>query len=197
MPSGIPLIDRELSEDLDEAPDGELEQAEEAVVDQATAARTIAELQTEIATLRSLEALALEVRESGTDTKWRELASLLGEIFTPAALDGIRDRGAPYGSGVIARPVASHHHRPPRHPGRHRRSHRDHRLQRRPRAHACACDPVTCGCDPVRRALPGAGRSFRGTRAAVCRGGCHGHPVEAGARRRCARLPGGIGRGRP
>ena len=31
-----------------------------------------------------MEAQALAVRRSGTDTKWRELASLLDEIFTPA-----------------------------------------------------------------------------------------------------------------
>ena len=49
------------------------------MLDQATAARSIAELKAEIETLRTLEALALEVRRSGTDTKWRELASLLGE----------------------------------------------------------------------------------------------------------------------
>ena len=52
---------------------------------QATAARSIAELKIEIETLKGLEKLALDVRHSGTDTKWRELASLLNEIFTTAA----------------------------------------------------------------------------------------------------------------
>ena len=52
-------------------------QVEEEVVDQATAARTIVELQAEIETLKRLEALALAVRRGGEDRKWRELASLL------------------------------------------------------------------------------------------------------------------------
>ncbi len=71
----------ELDED---APAGEVEAVEEQVVDQASAARTIAELRTEIALLRGLEALALEVRESGKDRKWDELSRLLqgeAELF--------------------------------------------------------------------------------------------------------------------
>ncbi len=84
---GMPELDAEDLEDLDEAPDNELEQAEEQILDQATAAGTIAELKAEIETLKRLEALALAVwRAPDADTKWRELASLLGEIFTPAAV---------------------------------------------------------------------------------------------------------------
>src|SRR5207245_6642147 len=45
--------------------------------DQASAARTIAELEAEISVLRQLEELAAQVRRSGTDRKWEELASLL------------------------------------------------------------------------------------------------------------------------
>ncbi|WP_407121468.1 SNF2-related protein [Bradyrhizobium sp. STM 3561] len=78
-----PLLD---VEDLDDAPDAELEEAEEQVLDQATAARTIEELRFEIETLKRLEALALSIRRSGEDKKWRELATLLGEIFTPASI---------------------------------------------------------------------------------------------------------------
>jgi len=48
-------------------------------VDLSTAAQTIAELQAEISTLKSLEALALEVRRSGQDKKWEELSKLLQE----------------------------------------------------------------------------------------------------------------------
>src|SRR5579863_5477315 len=73
-------------EDLEDAPENEVAAAEEQILDQATAAGTIAELKTEIEALKRLEEMALAVRRSGTDTKWRELASLLGEIFTPAAL---------------------------------------------------------------------------------------------------------------
>jgi hypothetical protein len=58
-------------------PDSEVEQTEETVVDQATAARTIAELEAEIAILKWLETLALKVRRSGTDKKWEELSAIL------------------------------------------------------------------------------------------------------------------------
>ena len=81
-----PVLDAEDVEDLEDAPDNEVEAAEEEILDQATAARSIVELKAEIETLKGLESLALAVRRSGTDTKWRELASLLGEIFTTAAL---------------------------------------------------------------------------------------------------------------
>jgi SNF2 family DNA or RNA helicase len=79
-------LDAEDVEDLEEAPDNEVEEAEEQILDQATAARTIAELKAEIGTLRRLEALAAGVRRGGEDRKWRELAGLLSEIFTPAAI---------------------------------------------------------------------------------------------------------------
>ncbi len=49
--------------------------AEEQILDQATAASSIAELRAEIETLNRLEGLALAVRNSSTDTKWRELAT--------------------------------------------------------------------------------------------------------------------------
>jgi len=80
-----PALDPEDVEDLEDAPDSEVEAAEEEILDQATAARTIAELQAEIATLKTLEGLALGVRRGGEDRKWRELSNLLAEIFTPAA----------------------------------------------------------------------------------------------------------------
>ena len=70
------LTDEDI-DDLDDAPDAEVEETEETVVDQATAARTIVELQAEIEILKYLEALALKVRRSGTDKKWEELSSLL------------------------------------------------------------------------------------------------------------------------
>jgi SNF2 family DNA or RNA helicase len=81
-----PTLDADDVEDLEEAPDDELDKAEEQLLDQATAARTIAELKAEIAILKRLEALALAVRRGGQDKKWRELATLLTEIFTPAAI---------------------------------------------------------------------------------------------------------------
>jgi superfamily II DNA or RNA helicase len=64
-------------EDIDEAPGAEAEVAEETVVDQATAARTLEELRAEIATLAKLEGDAAAVKRSGTDRKWEELSKLL------------------------------------------------------------------------------------------------------------------------
>ena len=83
--SYVPVLDVEDVEDLEDAPDSEIEEAEEQILDEATAARTIAELRTEIQTLKGLEELALTIRRGGDDKKWRELATLLGEIFTSAA----------------------------------------------------------------------------------------------------------------
>ncbi|HZO75807.1 MAG TPA: helicase-related protein [Ktedonobacteraceae bacterium] len=66
-------------EEMEDAPSAELEMAEERIVDQASAARTIAELEAEIALLQRLERLAFQVRRSGRDRKWEELAGLLQE----------------------------------------------------------------------------------------------------------------------
>ena len=82
----VPALDAEDVEDLEEAPDSEVEAVEEHILDQATAARSVAELRSEIETLKRLEALAHSIRRSGEDKKWRELANLLSEIFTPAAI---------------------------------------------------------------------------------------------------------------
>jgi superfamily II DNA or RNA helicase len=81
-----PLLEADDLEDLEEAPENEIEATEEAILDQATAASTIGELRLEIETLARLEALAAQVRKSGEDTKWRELSQLLGEIFRPTPL---------------------------------------------------------------------------------------------------------------
>jgi hypothetical protein len=67
MASATPVLDAEDVEDLEDAPDNEVEAAEEEILDQATAARTIGELKAEIATLARLESLALTVRRSGED----------------------------------------------------------------------------------------------------------------------------------
>jgi hypothetical protein len=55
----------------------ELEDAEEEIVDRATAAQTIPELEAELVTLRNLEALADRLRNSRQDAKWRQLAEIL------------------------------------------------------------------------------------------------------------------------
>jgi SNF2 family DNA or RNA helicase len=106
-----PTLDPDDMDDLDEAPDNEVEAAEEEILDQATAARSIAELKTEIEMLKHLEGLALAIVRSGTDKKWRELASLLSEIFTPGAIaDGFAENEqAAYGADAssIPKPKAS------------------------------------------------------------------------------------------
>jgi superfamily II DNA or RNA helicase len=103
-------------EDLEEAPDNEVEAAEEEILDQATAARSIAELRLEIETLQRLEAEALAVCRNSTDTKWRELASLLGEIFSTAAAQvstphdvGVGEPNAPHAAIKIPPPKPSPH----------------------------------------------------------------------------------------
>jgi superfamily II DNA or RNA helicase len=104
----MPSLDADDVEDLEEAPDNEMEAAEEEILDQATAARTIVELKAEIDTLRRLERLALGVKHGGEDRKWRELASLLGEIFTPAGVGHVAEpKPLPHGAGPIPPPVAS------------------------------------------------------------------------------------------
>jgi SNF2 family DNA or RNA helicase len=110
----IPEIDAEDIEDLDEAPDNEVETVEEEILDQATAARTIAELKAEIETLKRLESLALAVRRKGEDKKWRELGGILSDIFTPAALaDRVaEDDPPPYGAGPVPPPKPSPHQKP-------------------------------------------------------------------------------------
>jgi SNF2 family DNA or RNA helicase len=102
------MLDKDDLEDLDEAPENELEEAEEEILDQATAARSAAELAEEIKTLSRLEGLAQDVRRSGLDTKWRELSSLLGEIFTSGAIaQPVAEDEPPRGSGPIPRPKPS------------------------------------------------------------------------------------------
>ena len=75
--SNLPAMTDEDLQELDDAPDREIEETEERVVDQASAARTIAELQAEIDLLHKLEHMALRVRQSGTDRKWDELSGIL------------------------------------------------------------------------------------------------------------------------
>ncbi len=66
-------------DDLDDAPAAEVEELEELVMDAATAALTMAELQAEIATLHDLERMAYQMRQQGTDRKWEQMRALLQE----------------------------------------------------------------------------------------------------------------------
>jgi SNF2 family DNA or RNA helicase len=110
VPAGLLLLDPDAVVDLDEAPENEVEAVEAEILDQATAARSIVELQAEIETLKRLEGLALQVRRSGTDTKWREFAALLSSIFTVASTSSaVGEPKVPYGAGAIPTPTPSPH----------------------------------------------------------------------------------------
>jgi superfamily II DNA or RNA helicase len=83
----LPVFD---PDDIDEVPGAEAEAAEEQIVDQATAAATLAELEAEILILKDLEDRALRLKLSGQDAKWRELESILDEPLMLDATTGLR-----------------------------------------------------------------------------------------------------------
>lgn len=85
----MPVWDDYDDEDL---PSSELESIEDQVIDQATAARTISELEAEIAILKRLEQMANEVRISGVDRKWEELSQLLQDNEYMFGPDGLREK---------------------------------------------------------------------------------------------------------
>ena len=78
--------------DDDDLPPEEEEAMEEKVVDHASAAATIAELEAEIQTLRELEKMANAVRISGVDRKWDELSHLLQDNRMMFAENGQREK---------------------------------------------------------------------------------------------------------
>ena len=91
------LRGRELSQDEvealaedDEATAEEIERAEDAVADEASAASTVEDLRVEIEILRRLEQQAAAVRQSGRDRKWDELSKLLQD--QPAMFDAAGHR---------------------------------------------------------------------------------------------------------
>jgi superfamily II DNA or RNA helicase len=77
-------------DELEEAPGEEQEAAEEQILDSATAAQTLAELEAEITILKDLEERALRLKLSGRDAKWRELESILDEPMMLDAATGLR-----------------------------------------------------------------------------------------------------------
>ena len=72
-------LDDDAIDDIEDLAGDELEELEEDVVDAATAAKTVAELETEIKILNDLAELARRVRFSGTDRKWTELRTILAD----------------------------------------------------------------------------------------------------------------------
>jgi len=80
----------EVNDFLDDAPEDEIEDMEEEVLDQATAALTIAELEAEIASLKQLVEQARTVRITEEDRKWLELSNILQD--NPHMLDRYGER---------------------------------------------------------------------------------------------------------
>src|SRR5690606_5435970 len=85
-------IDEDDWDDLDDLPSEELETLEAEVIDSATAAQTISELEAEIDILRRLEDLAAQLRLRGTDRKWEELSRLLQDDSIMFAADNARHK---------------------------------------------------------------------------------------------------------
>ena len=78
--------------DEDDLSGDEQEDLEENIVDHASAAATIHELEAEIETLKKLEAMAKEVRASGEDRKWDELSHLLQDNKNMFSSEGRREK---------------------------------------------------------------------------------------------------------
>lgn len=84
----LPSYDPE--EDSEEVSGAEAEAAEQQILDQATAAQTLVELEAEIGILRDLEERALRLKLSGQDAKWRELESILDHPLIHDPVTGLR-----------------------------------------------------------------------------------------------------------
>ena len=108
LDAGVRLLDEDDIEDLDEAPEDEVEAIGAEILDQATAARTVEELKAEIEILKDLEGLAAEVRRTG-DTKWNELSRVLrDDVLPPAGVQrGVAEEPATYDAGDVAPPRPS------------------------------------------------------------------------------------------
>jgi superfamily II DNA or RNA helicase len=79
-------------DDLDDAPEEEINELEEDILDEATAAQSKEELINEIYTLKGLEELAGQIRTSGRDTKWKELAETISGNAFMFSKDGAREK---------------------------------------------------------------------------------------------------------
>ncbi|MGB4406046.1 MAG: helicase-related protein [Sphaerochaeta sp.] len=79
-------------DDLEDAPDSELEEIEEELLNQSSAASTMEELGKEILTLKRVEAMANSLRASGNDHKWDELSRLLQDSRAMMDSDGNRKK---------------------------------------------------------------------------------------------------------
>ena len=89
--AGAKSLDADDLEDLDDLDDLDDDLGQYEILDAATAARTIEELEAEIHTLRQLEDAAAPVRQAG-DTKWHELSAVLCWLL---GLDGATAGASP------------------------------------------------------------------------------------------------------
>ena len=87
----LPAVDLDAL-DSDDLSAEETEALEEEVVDAATSARTVAELEAEIDELHALAESARRVRVSGSDRKWTELRRILADNTLAAAGDGAHSK---------------------------------------------------------------------------------------------------------
>jgi hypothetical protein len=94
--TGRHVPEGELSVDIDSLDDPaehnaeEIEQIEDQLLDSATAAQTVSELQLELLELGQLIDLAKRVRDSGADKKWGELRTILEDNTLVRSTDGTR-----------------------------------------------------------------------------------------------------------
>jgi SNF2 family DNA or RNA helicase len=79
-------------EDYEEAPEEDINRQEEELLDDATAAQSKEELSNEISALKTLEALAGQLRMSGLDCKWKELAETLSTNTFMRNKDGGKEK---------------------------------------------------------------------------------------------------------
>lgn len=73
------LVSEDVLENVDEYDQEEIDDLEDLIATAATAAETVEQLAIEIDTLKDLESKALNVLQSGEDTKWRQLNRILDE----------------------------------------------------------------------------------------------------------------------
>ncbi len=74
----------------DENLEDEATDIEDQVLDRATAARTVKELEIEISSLRSLEEKARQIRNSNQDAKWTQLSKVMQDFPEMHDADGVR-----------------------------------------------------------------------------------------------------------
>jgi len=84
------LVREDVEEYMDDLTSDERELIEDQIIDQATAARTITELESEVEILTRLEQQALQLRNSRKDRKWEELSRLVQDNELMHKPDGSR-----------------------------------------------------------------------------------------------------------